>query len=162
MSDSKTVVKELYERYGPMVYRRCLAILKDEEAAYDGLQEVFLKIVDRPQLLEGLDSPLAYLFRIATNHCLDQLRKNRFRAAQILEEGSVGASDSEDGLAADIIIDLLSAGMNRRWRAIAYYRYVDGLSLDEIAEQVGLSKSAVRRQLDGFKEKARRHKERIV
>src|SRR6266540_5480869 len=43
---------ELYKQYGPVVYRRCLRLLKDPEAAKDATQEVFMKLVRDIRKLE--------------------------------------------------------------------------------------------------------------
>jgi len=43
---------ELYKEYGPVIYRRCLRLLKDPEAARDATQEVFMKLVRDIRKLE--------------------------------------------------------------------------------------------------------------
>ena len=158
----KARIEALYIEYGPMVYRRCLFVLKDEEAAHDALQEVFLRLMDSAGLVERMKSPVSYLYRMATNVCLNILRRDRARAQACLVPIDELPDEREDGLAATMLVELLSASLGQRTRAIAYYRYVDGLGLDEIAEDTGLSRGAVRKRLDRFKEQARRHKERIV
>jgi RNA polymerase sigma-70 factor (ECF subfamily) len=158
----KARIEALYIEYGAMVHRRCLFILKDEEAAYDALQEVFLKLMDSAALVERMKTPVSYLYRMATNVCLNILRRDRARAHACLVPVEELVDEREDGLAAALLVELLSASLGPRTRAIAYYRYIDGLGLDEIAEDTGLSRSAVRKRLDKFKEEARRHKERIV
>ena len=51
MNNKKTVGMEdfsvLYEKYGPMVLRRCRYILKDEEKALDAMQDVFVRILEK-------------------------------------------------------------------------------------------------------------------
>lgn len=41
-------VRGLYLTYGPMVYRRCLSILRNEEEALDAMHEVFVKQMSTP------------------------------------------------------------------------------------------------------------------
>ena len=45
MGEHRSQAAELYRTYGPVVYRRCLRILKDPEAAKDATQEVFMKLI---------------------------------------------------------------------------------------------------------------------
>lgn len=158
-------VEELYVAHGPMAYRRCLSILRDEEAAYDALQEVFVRLLDSPLALARMREPGAYLYRAATNAALDLLRRDhgRFHVAldAIAEPADARSQDPEDALAASMLLELLSGALGARTREIAYRRYADGLGLEEIAESVGLSFSAVRKHLDKFKAHARRRKEKI-
>jgi RNA polymerase sigma-70 factor, ECF subfamily len=155
-------VEELYKRFGPLVFRRCLSILKDEESAYDALQEVFLKLMRSTEAMDRMITPVAYLYRMATNVSLNALKRDRSRAARLLSLADELPDEREEGLAAPMLLELLSVGLGERTKAIAYCRYVDGMGLDEIAEHVELSRSAVRKQLDKFKAHARRHKERVL
>ncbi len=156
-------VETLYRQYGPLVYRRCLAVLKDEEAAYDALQEVFVRLMNSPRSLERIESPVAYLFRAATNVSLNVLRKHkgdRFVSSDFPLEDL--ADPHEDPLPARMLLDLLSSSLSERRRAIVYCRYADGMALAEIAELFSISLSAVRKHLDAFKVRARRYKEKIL
>ena len=70
-------VEEYYNRYAPMVMRRCRSILKDEDLAYDAMQEVFMKLVEKKSKLKG-DYPSSLLYTMATNYCLNVLKsRNR-------------------------------------------------------------------------------------
>ncbi|HCM28593.1 MAG: hypothetical protein A2Z99_19505 [Treponema sp. GWB1_62_6] len=159
-------IEELYVAHGPMAYRRCLSVLRDEEAAYDALQEVFVKLMDSPFVLARMRDPAAYLYRAATNAALNQLRRDRRRLRvaidAVAEPADARSLDAEDALAAAMLLELLADGVGARTREIAYCRYADGLGLQEIAERVGLSFSAVRKHLDAFKAHARRRKEKIA
>ncbi len=158
----KRRIEELYLEYGAMVYRRCLAVLGEEEAAYDALQEVFLKLLDSDGALERMESPVSYLYSMATNFSLNAQRRERRRGRLPPEAMEEIGDEREDGLAASLLLELLCSELGERTRAIAYYRYRDGMGLDEIAELAGLSRSAVRKHLDKFKARARSQKERIV
>ena len=59
-------LQSLYTRYAPMVFRRCRTILRNEDEAWDGVQEVFLQLAERAALVEKMASPTAYLWRMAT------------------------------------------------------------------------------------------------
>ena len=43
---------ELYQKYAPMVLRRCRAILKDEEKALDAMQDVFLRVMENKKKIK--------------------------------------------------------------------------------------------------------------
>ena len=48
-------VENLYTRYGPMVLRRCRAMLRQEDEAADAMQDVFVRLLgERPRLQQGV------------------------------------------------------------------------------------------------------------
>ena len=75
---ASSLAASLYRQYGPVVYRRCLALLEDREAARDATQEVFARLVRQlPELSELGDraAVLGWVCRSATNHCLGPSRR---------------------------------------------------------------------------------------
>ena len=66
---------ELYQKYGPMVLRRCRAILKDEEKALDAMQDVFLRILDSKCKIKDACASLFYV--TATRICLNKIRSDK-------------------------------------------------------------------------------------
>ena len=75
-------VVSLYREYGPAVYRRCLRLLRDSEAARDATQEVFVKLLRDIEKLAARDTALPWIYRVATNHCLNLRRDARRRFRQ--------------------------------------------------------------------------------
>ena len=71
-----------YVRYGPMVLRRCRGMLRDEQAAFDAMQEVFVKLLVHKKRLDGR-YPSSLLYTIATNLCLNRLRDERRRGETV-------------------------------------------------------------------------------
>jgi RNA polymerase sigma-70 factor (ECF subfamily) len=140
-------VEDFYTRYGPMVLRRCRKLLGDEQAAYDAMQEVFLKVINHRERLTG-DYPSALLFRIATNTCLNKLRDDHKRAswseAPVLR---AFAPAPEAAVSAGIVLDRLFESERERERQIAVMYFVDGMTLKEIGAVVKLSTSGVHKRL---------------
>jgi len=79
--------RRLYERYSGHVYGRCRFLLKDEDAARDAVQDVFLKAMDHGSGFRNEAQPSTWLLRIATNHCLNILRMNQNKTRQAVAEG---------------------------------------------------------------------------
>jgi RNA polymerase sigma-70 factor (ECF subfamily) len=145
---------ELFERYGAMVYRRCLAILRSDEAARDAVQEVFLRVIERRQQFRGESSPSTWLYAVATLHCLQQLRDGAGRLAklaQLAEQPLAAARSLEERLA---IVQLLD-GEPDEVRLMVYLHYVDGWTMDEVADAIGYSRKTVSRRVNGFLANAR-------
>ena len=65
----------LYRRYSPMVLRRCRFLLRDEEQASDAMQDVFVQLLRKQEQLHGR-YPSSLLYRMATNHSLNLLRRS--------------------------------------------------------------------------------------
>src|SRR5262245_32247471 len=65
-----------YRRWGKLIHRRCLALLGEAAAAEDATQEVFVRLMRHAGRLapEGGTGYLAWIYRVATNHCLNVLR----------------------------------------------------------------------------------------
>src|SRR6056297_2448348 len=100
-----------YQQYGPMVLRRCRFLLKDEERALDAMQEVFVKLLENRQRLEGT-YPSSLLYRIATNVCLNLIRsKSRSRTDYNpdLVEAAAGQDDVAGGVEARDFLERLFA-----------------------------------------------------
>jgi RNA polymerase sigma-70 factor (ECF subfamily) len=143
-----------------MVLRRCRALLRNEAKAQDGLQDVFVALLRHQDRLTG-ETPSALLLRIATNVCLNRLRTERRRPEdadderlmQIASTGGGGGPGPGGGEARTVARDLLA----RLFRAddplaastqtIAVMHLVDGLTLEEVAREAGLSVSGVRKRL---------------
>jgi RNA polymerase sigma-70 factor (ECF subfamily) len=142
-------VEALYRRHGPMVLRRCRQILHHEQQALDAMQDVFVQLVMRKDSLEdrGLSS---LLYRIATNVCLNKLR-SRGRRPEDPDSDLLGriadASRELDRVEARSVLARLLGGEPESTGAIAVMHLHDGLTLEEVAREVGMSVSGVRKRL---------------
>ena len=77
----------LYDRYSSVVYRMALRILKSRELAEDIVQEVFWRVWRRSASFERERGKVAqWIFGIAHNLCIDELRRVRARPAAVYED----------------------------------------------------------------------------
>lgn len=158
--DPRRQVARLYLQYGPAVFRRCLRLLRSRSAAEDATQDVFVKILKRAEALGSNEAMLPWVYRVATNHCLN-LRRDAARKC-------CGACDDLDGIAdrsprspADAypLRRLAQAVLDRfddTTQQVAVAVLVDGMQLSEAAESIGISTRSVSRKLHRFEESARR------
>ncbi|MBF0431918.1 MAG: sigma-70 family RNA polymerase sigma factor [Fibrobacteria bacterium] len=142
-------IKAYYEKYGPMVLRRCRFMLKDEERARDAMQDTFVKLLKKEHELKD-QYPSSLLYRIATNTCLNIIRSRSRRPetqvdAQILAIANYEEPESS-WLAKDILARLFG-GEKESTRTIAVLHYLDGMTLEEVSKHTGLSVSGVRKRL---------------
>jgi RNA polymerase sigma-70 factor, ECF subfamily len=148
---------ELYRQYGPAVYRRCLRLLKDREAARDATQEVFVKLVRDIARLDDPSIVLPWIYRVATNHCLNQLRNKTRRGEEELDGFDVAASS--DGAASfpdKHLASTVLAQFDEGTQAVAVGVLIDGMGHEELASALGVSRKTVERRLTKFLEGARK------
>lgn len=139
----------LFRLYGRGVFSRCRRLLGDDEAAKDAVQEVFLRAHAAADRFRGDASPFTWLYSIATTYCLQQLR-NRARRAKKLEEIVPMPAESGDAVARLDLIRLFETA-DEDALAMAFLRFVDGLTLEEVAEVAGLSRKTVAKRLEEFR-----------
>jgi RNA polymerase sigma-70 factor (ECF subfamily) len=139
---------KLYEAYAPMVYRRCVFLLKDDAEAKDMMQNVFLRIYEHVDTLD-LAQPSSLLWNTATRLCLNRIRDKKRRGLDVdTSEILLNIACAEEGEhdAKGILARIFSKEQEST-RTIAVLHYVDGMTLEETAETVGLSVSGVRKRL---------------
>jgi len=150
-------VEELYRQHGGLVYRRCLALLRDPDEARSAVQEVFLRIMGRLAHEEEVGNIRSYLFRAATNHCLNLLRDRR-KLAESLECDQVAGAERDDPQQQVAWRDRLEAclaGLDERDRLAVHLYWGEGLTQDEVAEVLGLNRVTVVRLLARLRERLR-------
>src|SRR5262245_7283991 len=102
-----------------MVYRRCLRLLGDEDEAMDAWQDVFVRVLER-----RIDArhPSSFLYRVATNLCLNRIRDRRRRAespGDVVLERIASAEDGERTTGARLLLDRLFGRQPESSRTIA-------------------------------------------
>jgi RNA polymerase sigma-70 factor (ECF subfamily) len=146
-----------YEKYGPMVMRRCRSLLRSEDEAMDAVQDVFLNLLLSQKRLRPA-FPSSLLYTMATNVCLNRIRARKREAPgdffsdggnffPVVDEGS-GQVDAE------LLVQAILKGESEQTRAICFMYYADGMTLEEIGKTVGASISGVRKKLLAFKKRA--------
>jgi RNA polymerase sigma-70 factor (ECF subfamily) len=154
-------VTRLYREFGPMVYRRCLRLLGDRTAAQDATQEVFVKLLGSMEQLSSRETVLPWIYRVATNHCLNLLRDSRRRGEEAATEDQDALSASDGASRPDALVDwALARTVLTRFdgvtQSVAVGVFVDGMNHDEVADALGISRRTVSRRLERFVEGARR------
>jgi RNA polymerase sigma-70 factor (ECF subfamily) len=147
---------ELYALYGPAVYRRCLRLLRDEEAARDATQDVFVKLVREMGRLEDRENAMGWLYTVATRHCLNVLRDRKRRGERDpIDDLELAAPESPSGLPGRVLARAVLARFDEGTQAVAVGVLVDGMEQEELASALGVSRKTVQRRLERFLERAR-------
>ena len=132
----------LHEQYDK-VYRYCYFKVNNAHLAEDLTQETFLRFFSQNNYISR-GKPLAYLYTIAKNLCVDAYRKAKEQPLPL------DITSDDTGLAAletTIAVRQAVAGLPYDIQEILLLRYSNGLSVKEICEITGLSRFAVRRRI---------------
>ena len=154
MADGTLDLEDLWSRYGPLVLRRCRQLLRDEQEALDVCQDVFLQLLRRRDGL-AIRFPSSLIYRVATNLCLNRIRDRR-QWPDLVEDEQLARiarlDDPTPAVHARTILGRLFARHRESTRVIATLHFVDGLTLEEVAKEVGMSVSGVRKRLRALRE----------
>jgi RNA polymerase sigma-70 factor (ECF subfamily) len=151
---------ELYHACRADLLRFLIARTGDADEGEDILQEVWIRV--REPIGKPIANGRAYLFRVAHNLVIDQLRKRRGRIRRerlwldqhftFTQQGSEPVDDHsvEDELLereeAALLVSILSTLPDRARRAFQLHK-LNGLSHAEVAEHLGISKSGVEKHM---------------
>ena len=154
----------LVDRYSGPIYRLALKMLGNSSDAEDVLQNTFLKAFQHLPAFEGRSSLSTWLYRIASNEALMLIRKRR-REVNLADAEAEDEQDAEisapvqltdwcclpeEEFLSDESQDLLNRAVQRlpeRLRIVFILRDLQGLSIQEAGEALGLSETAVKTRL---------------
>ena len=148
----RDALRVLFDQYYPYLISVVLKLSGDLELSKDIAQEVFLEIWKRREKLEIEIALKPYLRRAGINRMLNKLKSNRldFREHEDLPEEADQASDPQHLLEASDLqqaiqqaIDLLPP----KCRLIFTLKRIEGMSHDEIAEELQISKKTIENQM---------------
>ena len=132
-----------------MVLRRCRKLLGDDATARDAMQDTFVQILSRSDTLADTGGA-SLCFRIATNVCLNRLRSRRRKPEDTDPELLAEIAEHTDPAArstARTILDTLFREEPESTALIAVLHLHDHMTLEEVAAEVGMSVSGVRKRL---------------
>ncbi|HSN91803.1 MAG TPA: sigma-70 family RNA polymerase sigma factor [Anaeromyxobacteraceae bacterium] len=143
MSLDRAGVERLYRTHGHVVLRRARLLLGSDADAQEALQEVFASLLRSPGELRSAGSVVAWLYRATTHFCLNLLR-NRRTGARLVEIHRPPAP-ATGGARADALAEVrrILALLPEEVGAAVVYHHLDGMTYDEVGEQLGCSRRKV-------------------
>ncbi len=148
------LIGELFNQHGARVFRRAQRLLGNAADAEEATQEVFIRAIRGMDSFERRSQLTTWLYQITTNYCLNLLRDGGRRADLIQEHvapavASQGDSASPRADDLSLVRSLLAAADPQQAQA-AVYVYLDGMTHEEAAALLGVSKRTVGNLLDRF------------
>ena len=156
-ADDESAFDALMTRKTPPLMQLAYRMLGDREEARDVVQVTFLRVWSHRDGYDRRWSPNTWLYRIATNLAIDQLRarRSRQRASEpmrlhlrrVADAGAGGELGRLGGKEVKGILEELAGELSERQRAVFLLREVEGLSSAEVARILGCKSSTVRNHL---------------
>ena len=152
---------QLYRRYAPKVYGKCISILKDQTEAQDAVQDIFVKVMVNLSGFNEKSQFSTWVYSITFNYCMDVVRKrkkNKLLFSDDIERApDVAEEEIPDSYFLDLslpqlkgILDELPEGD----RMVILHKYQDDMSIKEIAEIIDKTESATKMKIKRAKMKA--------
>ena len=146
------------ERHYPRLYRLALSYVRNPDDALEVVQETFVKAFQKADRWDGSTEAGPWLSRVAVNQSIDRWRRNRRRQATFtpLAEGAhdeslaAGGPDPARRVLRREMRDRLAValeGLPDRQRAVVVLRHYQEMSLDEIAQTLGMRLGTVKSTL---------------
>ena len=139
----------LLRRHYPRVYAVCRRLAGNDADAADAAQEALIAISRGLKRFDGRSSFTTWSYRVATNACLDELRRRQRRHAGPLPEQLTGGRRDPVGERISTRLDLDAAlgALAEEFRVPVVLRDQAGLSYDEISEVLGIPPGTVRSRI---------------
>jgi len=153
-------IGDLFDRYHHRLYCLARRLSSDAEEARDLVQEAFLRAARKPESLPpDNDRAEAWLVRVLVNLCRDRYRRLAVRRrpenVHNLAQPQPGSPESQAVARASVQASLAKLKPSRR--AVIVLRELEGLSVAEVAQLLGMNPGTVRwHHSNGRKELARR------
>lgn len=152
---------ELMQRYKESIYFMALKMVNNKDDAMDLTVETFGKAFENIEKYKPDFAFSTWLFRIATNNCIDFIRKKRLNVVSLQ---SISEEDNEDRqlqVASDNLnpeetsikkeesekLKNIVEQLPMRYRTLIILRYYDELSYEEISQQLDIPLGTVKAQL---------------
>lgn len=142
MQNKSKKIEYLLQQYGNSLFRLCLFMLKNEADAEDILQETFIKYLQKAPDFADAGHEKAWLFRVASNTCLDTLRYQQRHPKEELDVARYMPMEPENPKMLESLLEL-----PEKYRLVLILYYVEGYRVKEIAEIIRKSPSAVKMRL---------------
>lgn len=151
-SGDRAALDVLLRRHQELVWRVCRKLCANDADALDATQEALVAVARRIDRFDGRSAFTTWLYRVATNAALDELRRRRRRPEPVeelpvLAGGSGSALDHSGALADRMALDAAMATLTPEFRAPIVLRDVAGLDYAAIADALDIPPGTVRSRI---------------
>ena len=146
-------LEQTIEKYSDLIYRTNFLILRNPHDAEDVMQETFIKYMRTDVEFRDEEHKKAWLLKVSQNKCKDMLRFHKVHTyipyeeiqEYIISDDFVDVEDIEE------VIDI--AKLSYKYKTVILIHYIEGYSVKETAEILGITETAVKSRLKRAREK---------
>jgi RNA polymerase sigma-70 factor (ECF subfamily) len=145
---------EIYNRYAVLMFYKVNQMLRDEEPSKDLVQDLFVALWDKPELIQEDNNLAGYLYIGARNRVLKFIQRNKLKndhiasLAKYASEISLETIQDIDERELKIIVQREIDNLPPKMKLIFEMSRKDNLSHAEIADKLGLSDQTVKKQVN--------------
>lgn len=137
-------IDEIFQKYGKMLYKICIVMLKKTYDAEDTVQDVLIKYMTKNPLFETYEHEKAWLIRVTMNLCKDKLRF--YKQHPYIDIETIKTTYSEDSTDRQIFDILLE--LSPKYKAVLLLYCVEGYKCSEISKILKITESTVKKRLE--------------
>jgi len=152
---------ELYKRYAGRVYAKCISMLNDEGLARDAMQEIFIKVLMNLSRFNAQSTFSTWVYSITYNYCIDLIRRKKKLKVVFSEDVGKLSREVDVDVPDSVLLEIkqeqlreVMKAMPPGDKAILMMKYMDDLSIRDIADVLDKSESAIKMQIMRAKQKA--------
>jgi RNA polymerase sigma-70 factor, ECF subfamily len=141
---------ELFDRYHQSVARFALRFVGDAARAEELTQDIFVKLFRNAKGYRPTAKFKTYLFRVASNHCLNEVRRGEYRVPRDepgeteLPTHAAGPHDELEGRELEATVQEALTQLSPRERAAFTMCRFEGMAYRDIADALSASEAAVK------------------
>lgn len=145
----RRALEVLLDRHADRVHAICRRVVANPDDALDATQEALIAVARGIQRFDGRAAFTTWLYRVATNAALDEVRRRDRRPRPVSEVPEPGPSSStlEDRVGAAIDVDAALATLPEEFRVAVVLRDLCDLDYAEIAEVLDVPPGTVRSRI---------------
>lgn len=142
----------LYRKYRDWVFRLCCRMARDEAEAADWTQEVFVRVFRRLNGYDGRANFSTWIYRVALNFCLDQLKRPERRGSRLEDaDHRIASENPEDAAFSKERTESVWKAMDKltpKLRSVLVLKDLEGLSYSEISRILEIPEGTVGSRLN--------------
>lgn len=152
---------ELYDRYAPKVYNKCLGFAKSKVEAEDLTHDIFIKVYVKLNSFQGKAKFSTWLYSFTYNFCVNYVQRDAYKnKVETNQEIIERNADKKEEVSDEEIFKLKAEKLQKALmlldpndKMILLMKYQDELSIKEIKDVLEIGESAVKMRLKRAKEK---------
>ena len=151
-----SAVEQLLEHYYDYIFSICRKVTGNVDDANEATQETLIKVVRNIPSFKSTAKFSTWVYRIATNAALDEIRKKNRRPTSEFNEDTVvpqTTKNFEDSLIDNIDIDNALQNLPEEFRIVLVLRDQLGTSYEEISEILGVASGTVKSRIARARQK---------